>query len=377
MQILPLILFGGAAGYFGLGLLRIVPTLARLLAALWTRQVKWPGPRIHATSLGASVVREHLGTGYENLFSSFLFGALSLTGVFGYFLLAFVISTGLLSGSIVIKSPGTLYFLAILAFAGGLLASKQALRRKGQVDILLSDRAQGVEPRAVDGHSARASYAIEHPALGYKQLATETRRAFDLFYESVRCFQDGDKMRALMLYQEALEREPALHAIAIKTLSETLADCSSDQEGATCYWLGLHSEYSSNLKEAAAWYDKAAKAYGSIGYKKRESRARCNLGSVKMQMRDGSGMEEFEKATVLDPQNGSAYLNIARTYYSFSYPGDPGYELALDAFANAVRADPVTYTPDVISSLRELGYNWNQEWEEIAKRVQSNGTYDT
>jgi tetratricopeptide (TPR) repeat protein len=184
-------------------------------------------------------------------------------------------------------------------------------------------------------------------------------------------------MRALMLYQEALAREPALHAIAIKTLSEALADCSSEQAGATCYWLGLHSEYSSNLREAAAWYERAAKAYGSIGYKKRESRARCNLGSVKMQMRDGSGMEELERATVLDPQNGTAYLNIARTYYSFSYPDDPGYELALDAFANAVRADPETYTPDVISSLRELGYNWSQEWEEIAKRVRSNGTHDT
>lgn len=377
MQILPMILFGGAAGYFGFGLLRIVPTLARLLAAMWSGQVKWPGPRVHDSSPSASMVRERLGTGYENLFSSFFWNTLSLTGAFGYLLLTSLISTGLLSGSIVIKSPGTMYFLAILAFAGGLLASKQALRRKGQVDILLFDRAQGVEPRAVDGHSARAVSAIEHPALGYKQLATETRRAFDLFYESVRCLQDGNKMRALTLYQEALDREPALHAIAIKTLSEALADCSSDHEGAICYWLGLHSEYSSNLREAAAWYERAAKAYGSIGYKKRESRARCNLGSVKMQMRDGSGMEEFERATVLNPHNGSAYLNIARTYYSFSYPDDPGYELALDAFANAVRADPEAYTPDVISSLRELGYNWKQEWEEIAKRAQSSDTNDT
>ena len=376
MQILPLILLGAATVYFGLKLSRIVPTLVRLLAALGSGQVKWPGPRVHDPSPGASVVRERLGTGYENLFSSFLWSTLSLTGVLGYFLLTFVISTGLLSGNIVVKSPGIMYFLAIMAVVGGRSACKQALRKKGQVDMLLSDRDQGVEPRAVDGHSARAISAIEHPALGYKQLATETRRAFDLFYESVRCLQDGDQMRALMLYQEALDREPALHAIAIRTLSEALADCSSDQEGAICYWLGLHSEYSSNLREAAAWYERAATAYGSIGYKKRESRARCNLGSVKMQMRDGSGMEEFERATVLDPQNGTAYLNIARTYYSFSYPDDPGYELALDAFANAVRADPATYTPVVISSLRELGYNWKQEWEEIARRVHSNGTYD-
>ncbi len=182
-------------------------------------------------------------------------------------------------------------------------------------------------------------------------------------------------MKALTLYQEAMSREPSLHEIANEVLPKMVADCGAE-EGAIYYWQGLHYEYEGDLDQAATSYQKAAEVYNAIDYKKRESRSHCNLGHVKMRRGDGSGMEEFEKAIALDPRNGTAYLNIARVYYRIGYPGDDNYELALDAFAGAVRADPVAYTPDVISSLREIGYTWKEDWEEIAKRVQGAATND-
>jgi len=74
-------------------------------------------------------------------------------------------------------------------------------------------------------------------------------------------------------------------------------------------------------------------------------------------------MEEFERAIALNPRNGSAHLNIAKTYYLISEPGDYRYELALDAFAAAIVADPLTYGPMVIASLREIGYTWKEDLE--------------
>ncbi len=129
----------------------------------------------------------------------------------------------------------------------------------------------------------------------------------------------------------------------------------------------------SNWKQAAAWYEKAIKAFHQTGYQKRASRAHCNLGKVKMKMRDPSAMEEFEKAIALNPRNGTAHINIGTTYYGISERGDPGYERALDAFAAAIIADPSTYGPIVISRLRSIGYTWKEDLEEITKRVERKG----
>jgi hypothetical protein len=67
---------------------------------------------------------------------------------------------------------------------------------------------------------------------------------------------------------------------------------------------------------------------------------------------------------------GTAHLNIARTYYLVGERGDYRYELALDAFADAIVADPLTYGPRVISSLREFGYTWKEDLDEITQRVE-------
>ncbi len=83
-------------------------------------------------------------------------------------------------------------------------------------------------------------------------------------------------------------------------------------------------------------------------------------------------VEQFDerKAVALNPKNGTAHLNIARTYYRISEAGDYRFGRALDAFADAILADPLTYGPMVISSLREIGYTWKEDWEEITRRVE-------
>jgi len=165
--------------------------------------------------------------------------------------------------------------------------------------------------------------------------------------------------------------DPALHEHARETLSDMAQNCSAKEAGPVSYWLGIHSEYLGDRRQAALWYEKAIQAFSQLSYLKRESRAHCNLGNVKMQMMDESGMVEFEKAIALNPKNGTAHLNIARTYYLLGYPEGSQYERALDAFADAIVADPATYGPLVISSLREIGYTWKEDLEKITQRVES------
>jgi tetratricopeptide (TPR) repeat protein len=199
----------------------------------------------------------------------------------------------------------------------------------------------------------------------------DRERALDLFYESARCHQDGNERRALVLYQEAMTMDPSLHENAREALANMAQDRSSSDEGAIYYWLGIHSEYLMDWKQAAGHYEKAINAFDQIGYQKRESRACCNLGNVKMRMGDPSALEEFEKAIALNPKNGTAYINIGTTYYRISERGDPRFEKALDAFADAIVADPSTYGPIVTSRLRSIGYTWKEDLEDIMLRVAS------
>lgn len=365
------ILFGVLTVYFGIRILQIIPVFIWLLIALFTRRVNWPGPRIHDTHQNARVVRARLGTGYQYLFSTFIWNTLSATGTFVYFLLMFIVnSTSWLNGYVVVRSTWIIYLVTLVVFFGGRYAVKEGQRNRHRVKKILSTLANNEEPPAGDSQSAKSEYTIEHPLIMRKDLTPESRRAFSIYYESVRCHQDGNGARALVLYQEATRLEPSLHENACEFLSEMVVDCSLKERGAICYWLGIHSENLFNWRQAASWYEEAAKAYDKIGYKKRESRVHNNLGNVKMQMRDPAAMEEFEKAVALNPENGTAYLNIAKIYYRISESGDYRFELALNAFADAIVADPLTYGPEVISSLREIGYTWKEDLEEITKRVE-------
>ena len=369
-----LVVYSVATVYFGAHVVRIVPTFIRLLVALRASAVRWPGPRIHDLSPSASRVRESLGVGYENLFSTFARNGLSVVGVLFYSVSMVLTHTPLLSPYIRIKGPTWEWIFLAVAFVGGGMAAKQVRRNLVQVNTLLHDLAIGAEPRAIDGHSAEAEHAIEHPLLKLVGRS-EGERALNVFYESVRCHQEGNEQRALALYQEAMRRDPSLHEHAREALAKMLHGRSPKEVAPVYYWMGIHSEWLSHWTRAVFCYEKAACAFHEIGYRNRESRARCNLGNVKMQMRDPSAMEEWERAVALNPKNGTAHLNVARTYYRISEAGDYRFERALDAFADATLADPLTYGPMVMSSLREIGYTWKEDWEEITRRVENKRHY--
>jgi tetratricopeptide (TPR) repeat protein len=167
-----------------------------------------------------------------------------------------------------------------------------------------------------------------------------------------------------------MKMDPSLHEHARAALSEMAQDVTAENKGAIYYWLGIHSEHMRDWKQAAVYYDKASSAYHKLGYARRESRCHCNLGSAKMRMGDPTGMAEFETAVKLDPRNGTAHINIGRAYYRAGHPGDAQHERALEAFADAIVADPQTYWPIVIASLRQIGYTWSEDLEEITRRVE-------
>ncbi len=364
------IIFGLATVYFGALALRILPTLLRVLAALLTGKVKWPGPRVHDPDPDASVVRERLGVGYQNLFPAFLGNAATVVAGFGYTLFMFLASMPLLRDHIAFKSPWTMLILGLVAFAAVRIAFTKALGTAGQVDTLLADLGSKQEPRSVAGQSAEAEYAIEHSLLGPQAPRSAKTRALDLFYESVICHQEGNEARAMALDREALSSDPLFHEHARAALSGMAQSCSDEEAGAIYYWLGIHSESLHDWKAARDSYEKAIAAFNRIGYHKRESRACCNLGHVKMQTHDPTAMEDFEKAIALNFRNGTAHLNIATIYYGISGPGDERYEHALDAFADAILADPVRYGPCVIARLRSIGYTWREDLEDITQRVE-------
>jgi tetratricopeptide (TPR) repeat protein len=221
------------------------------------------------------------------------------------------------------------------------------------------------EPRRLDGQSIETEYEIEHPLIGEQFQITNNTRAFNLFFKSWRFLQDGNERRGQDLYQEALKKDLSLHTHAIDILSKMAQSCSAEEKGSICYWLGIHNEYLEDEHQALLWYTKSINAFHKIGYLKREGRARCNLGKVKMKLEDPSGMDEFEKAILLNPMDGIAHINIGAMYY---IAGE--YEQALDAFSEAIWADPNRYSRAVILRLKRLSeYTWEENWQEIEKRV--------
>ena len=356
---------------FGLPLVGVIRTLMRLLAALRSGSAKWPGPIVHESDLRVTLGRLNAGLQPHQLYSTFIAESTGHVGAFAFSLLMLLSSTTLFASYVSIRWTWEFLIVTLVVFIGGAIGSKRAVDRKKQVDILLADLASGAEPRQPDADSAEAEYAIEHPLLQQRLMGANGTKALILLSEGTKHIQAGNQQQALIPYQEAMTIDPSLHEHAREALSRMAHDCSPRAAGPIHYWLGVHSEYLRDLKQAAIWYDKAVQALSQMGYQNRESRARCNFGHVKMSLRDPSAMEEFEKAVALNPRNGTAHLNIARAYYLICEPGDHEYELALEAFANAIVADPPRYGPIVIASLRKIGYAWKEDLEKIMQRVES------
>lgn len=228
----------------------------------------------------------------------------------------------------------------------------------------MDDIANKGEPRRIDSLSVESEYAIEHPLIGKQSESLINAKAVNLFFESVRYLQDGDDSKAALLYEEALIIDPFLHTNAREALINRVKSCGPEDEGAIYYWLGIHTQYLDDSRQAEGWYAKAVDAFHKIGYPKREGRARCNLGRVKMKHKDPSGMEEFEKAIALNPTDGIAYIDIGIAYYVADQ-----HERALDAFAEAVSSDPARYGPIVTARLQLFGYTWKEDVEKIGQRI--------
>jgi tetratricopeptide (TPR) repeat protein len=362
-------IFAIGAVYFGVLLLRVLPTLVRLLVSLRTGAVRWPGPIVYDRDPSVSSGRARLGWPEEHLFPTLLWHASVVTAACAFSIFALI---GF-SRSLVALRESKAWFEAIailIAYAGGLLSARRVLRHRNQVQQLLSDLTRGVEPRQVDRSSAEAEYAIEHPLVRHPPQRPETKKALRLYLEGLTRLHAGDRARGNLLNQEALSADPALHEHARESLSGMARECSSPEVGPIYYWLGIHSENLRDFHQAAAWYEKAADAFQQLGFGKREGRAHCNLGTVQLQLGNRQrGMEEFEKAVALNPSDGIAHFNIGMLYYMSRDPEDPEYARALDAFAAAIAADPETYGPLVASRLRAYAYTWQEDLREVMQRV--------
>ncbi len=73
---------GVAAVYFGLQTLRILPTVVRLISALRSGSVVWPGPIIQDLEYTVRVARQRLGAPPQYLFTSFFKHALGVVAAF-------------------------------------------------------------------------------------------------------------------------------------------------------------------------------------------------------------------------------------------------------------------------------------------------------
>jgi tetratricopeptide (TPR) repeat protein len=228
----------------------------------------------------------------------------------------------------------------------------------------MDNNSEKSEPQRMDGWSVESEYSIEHPLIVNQSFPLKNTRAMDLFIESVKCIQEGNEIKGATLFQEAEKEDPLLHTHARDALLTLTHGCTPEAEGAVYYWLGIHSQYLKENDQAIMWYGKAVEAFRRLGYKMREGRALCNLGTAKMQVEDQSGMEDYQKAVELNPSDGIAHICIGIARYITD-----DREGALDEFADAVWTDADRYGPQVISRLQFLGINWQDDLIEIGKRM--------
>lgn len=159
---------------------------------------------------------------------------MSVVAALCYLVGAALTHTPVLSPYIRYKAPGWEWLFWVGAVTAGWISARQVRRNLIQMNTVLSDLVRGAEPQAVDGRSAEAEYAIEHPLI---KLAgrSEHDRALNIFYESVRCHQEGNEQRALVLYQEAMRRDPSLHEHAREALAKMLQGRGPTEAGPIYY----------------------------------------------------------------------------------------------------------------------------------------------
>lgn len=360
---------GVSAVFFGVQTARGLPTLVRLFVALERGTVKWPGPAVRDPDSDVRLAQRLLGLPQWPLFPVLLWRMFLVAAVFSVLLMLFRAGFREMESSNVCKGA-FLLFLVVQAFTWRIPVFPVTAFRIDQVNRLLAGLDSQEEPSDLDGATAESHYAIKHPLVACARAESDVEKALVLYHESVSLVQDGNQQLAQLRYQQALELDPSLHERCREALQQMVEGSSPSDSGAIYYWLGIHSEYLRDDKLAATWYQKAIAAFEEIGYKRRQSRALCNLGSLKMRTGDYSGMEDFERAVALDPSNGTAHINIGAAYYRVGSPGGDRHGRALEAFASAVVADPARYGPAVIAKMRAISYTWKEDLDEITQRVE-------
>ena len=116
-----LFIFGMASGYFGVQTLRLLPPLFRLLAALRSGMVKWPGPIAEYPLSKRRITRLRIIIHVEHLFSTFIGFALGVVGAFAYSMVWFI------NGFLLLVAPQegkalTVAMLSGLVFLGARLS---------------------------------------------------------------------------------------------------------------------------------------------------------------------------------------------------------------------------------------------------------------
>jgi tetratricopeptide (TPR) repeat protein len=360
---------GVSVVFFGVQAARGLPTLVRLFVALERGTVKWPGPAVRDPDSDVRLAQRLLGVPRWPLFAALLWRMFLIAAVFSVLLMLFRTGFREMETSGVCKGA-FLLFLVFLAFMWRIPSFPRVSFHIDQINKLLASLDSEEEPSDLEGATAESHYAITHPLVASVRPGANADRALILYHESVSLVQDGNQQLAQLRYQQALKMDPSLHERCRETLQQMVEGSNPSDSGAIYYWLGVHSEYLRDDKLAATWYQKAIAAFEEIGYKKRQARVLCNLGSLKMHTGDYSGMEDFEKAVALDPSNGTAHINIGTAYYRVGSPGDDRHERALEAFASAVVADPARYGPVVIAKMRATSYTWKEDLDEITQRVE-------
>jgi tetratricopeptide (TPR) repeat protein len=362
--------FLGGVFLFGTHLLKILPITVKLVKEMVSGRLKWPGPNVLDRDLNVNPNSRLTGLPVKHLLPEYFFYASGLSAAFVFSLLTLLSGTSLFSGHVTINWSWGTWILTLGPFLGGGICINKLPYLAAMVNKQLSNLASTDEPRQVDGFSAETEYAIEHPLINTRLQGICNPRALELFCESTIFLQNGSYQKASVLYQEALNLDSGIHNHARIDLYALLQRASPMSCGPIFYWLGIHSEYLMDRVAAKEAYEKAICIFNQIGFKHRESRARCNLGNVKMQLMDSSAMDEFEQAIILNPRNGTAHINIGTAYYRISERGDPRFDKAMEAYADAIIADPALYGPIVISRLRTFGYTWKEDLEDITQRVE-------
>ncbi len=195
------IVFGTASIYFGISGSKIFPTLLKLLAALYTGTVKWPGPGI--LPIGSRMGRRSLA-GYDGIFSTFIFNTLGVIAAFVFSMSMCLSQAPFMSGYIRISWTWLTIFLILFAFVGGIMADRKAQRYKIQVNTILLGN--------VNKKKLRTRYPLVIPTdITSPKMESANRKA----YQSLLCKTLGDKelVERLVKYEYSLNPKVSLREL--------------------------------------------------------------------------------------------------------------------------------------------------------------------